>query len=136
MHPASQHGEDRKRHIIAVTEVNSKLNTKFAISELNITGYQIFHNIALQGESGVLLYVQSLISVTELDFSDIYKDAVSIKITLSDNVSLTLGNVYRSFLFATVTSSVKEKSFQEGSSGCRDVNGSLNKVCNICIADD
>jgi hypothetical protein len=35
-------------------------------------------------------------SVTELNMSDIYKDAVIIKIALSDNSLITFGNIYRS----------------------------------------
>ena len=50
----------RKPHVIAVTEVNSKVNTKFIISEISIPGYQIFHNIEFQGKRGVVLcYVGS-----------------------------------------------------------------------------
>jgi len=47
---------DRKPHILAITDVNRKLHTKSIISGLNITRYQIFHNIAFQGERGVLLH--------------------------------------------------------------------------------
>jgi hypothetical protein len=47
--------------MIAATEVTSKVSTRFMTSELNIAGYQKFHNIEFKGERGVIVYVSSIL---------------------------------------------------------------------------
>jgi len=86
----------RKPHVIAVTEVNTKVSAKFIISEINIPGYQIFHNIQFQGERGVVLYVMSALSATEVHMSTKHNEAIFIKIAFKDNTFINVGNIYRS----------------------------------------
>ena len=88
---------ENKPQIIAITEVNSKLPTNVLVtSELNIPGYDIYHNIEGKGERGVLVYILSVIDASEIYFNTIFKESVFVKLKLNNGNYVTIGNIYRS----------------------------------------
>ena len=88
---------DYAPHIIAVTEIKPK-NARYQLqeSELNITGYEKFPNLA--GNRGVCLYIKESLAPVKHETlsSDTFAECIWCTLKANNNTELLIGCVYRS----------------------------------------
>ena len=84
-------------HIIVVTEVNHKRNTKPDIAIFNISGYQLYHeNVSIQGR-GIIIYVhQSLNDIIEITADTDFSEYKLLSMKVGNNADLLIAAIYRS----------------------------------------
>lgn len=87
-------------HILAVTEVNSKINSDDTqMCEYQLQGYDMFYVNQTPNEGrGVLLYVRRELEATPVTFDVQFQESVWLSIPISSNGkdSMLVGCIYRS----------------------------------------
>ncbi len=72
-----------KPQVLVITEVNNKNQKKnFYLSELQIPGYVLYHNIEFKGERGIAVYVDSETTSEQIYVMESKVESVTIKIKL------------------------------------------------------
>lgn len=88
----------QKPNIIAITEVMPKGKSgEVGACELNLDGYVVFSNeLGLDGQRGVIIYVDSRLLAHTLDMPVEFAEHVFISLQLDGSDQLVLGAIYRS----------------------------------------
>ena len=86
-----------KPQCLAITEVNNKnQKSKYCISELNIPGYTLYHNIEFKGERGIVVYVARELESEQLFVNETKVENVSVKLKGDKYEGITVCCIYRS----------------------------------------
>jgi hypothetical protein len=86
----------QKPKIIAITEVKDKINDNIIFQEFSIPGYSVYSNKFSENSRGVIIYVENSLESSEVPLASKFKENVIVTVKGSNNLNLTICNVYRS----------------------------------------
>jgi len=82
-----------KPSIIAITEVNYKLNKSFTYAELQLNGYTLYHNNLHSNSRGVVVYVDSELQSKQVYMDICYNENVIVSIKCHNGTSVIIENI-------------------------------------------
>ena len=82
--------------IIGITEIKYKNNRHLIQeSEINIQGYELFHNLSENGR-GIALWIKPTLKPAAIEVNTIFQENIFVECKLEDGETLKIGLIYRS----------------------------------------